>query len=485
MNPILAELLHGAGLSDIVPLQGGKIRTTQSSGFIRRLMYENSLKHDGQYKYPVWKLHKDSEMDEPQKFVYKELANKQQDGDKDTAYGASPFIQKHFGTNRAVEFVRGRKHKRGDPKQESEAQRQERKDYPYRTKRKASKQQPQQSVEQQEERPAVVEEDQPEVAEEPEDVAEDDQKYAEEHSVERTQSEYDRMFAKKSASKEKESLRKKKAYQLKKAKQAEEPEAPKAPKAPRAKKDGEPERPMGISNKDWKAYLKGSHYKEKLEQDAFVEGQRKQQKEWEDYTNSAEFKEKVEQNLRDIDESIRVKREETSAKQSKAEKNKGKYGDLHRMIVTFNDRSDFMKMTEEEKKEFSYEYKRFLADDKADEDSVPPLSRELDSVVNGFRFRLPKELKGEELTMADFKEMDKEREEEKRKREGEGAKLDKQMKEQEEKNKRYRIEEKKVERGEKPSDEFIHTALGAKWRAEEKDRLKEQIQAIKDKKAKK
>ncbi len=226
MNPILAELLHGAGLSDIVsePLQGGKIRTTKASGFIRRLMYENSLKHDGQYRYPVWKLHKDSEMDEPKKFVYKELANKQQDGDKDTAYGASPFIQRHFGTNRAVEFVRGRKHKRGDPKQESEAQREKRKDYPYRQKRKASKQQPQQSVEQQEERPAVVEEeDQPEVAEErPKEVAEDDKKYAEEHSAERTQREYVSMFPKKSASKEKESLRKKTAYQLKKeAKQAE------------------------------------------------------------------------------------------------------------------------------------------------------------------------------------------------------------------------------------------------------------------------
>jgi chemotaxis protein histidine kinase CheA len=226
MNPILAELLHGAGLSDIIsePLQGGKVRTTKASGFVRRLMYENSLKHDGQYKYPVWKLHKDSEMDEPQKFVYKELANKQQNGDKDTAYGASPFIQKHFGTNRAVEFVRGRKHKKGDPKQESEAQREKRKDYPYRKKRKASKQQPQQSVEQQEERPAVVEEeDQPEVAEEPEDVAEDDQKYAEEHSADRTQREYDRMFQEKPASKAKESLRKKTAYQLKKeAKQAEE-----------------------------------------------------------------------------------------------------------------------------------------------------------------------------------------------------------------------------------------------------------------------
>lgn len=283
MNPVLAELLHGAGLSDIVmprkesvkalnggffnlnafrsmpsgtkailssavkpvmdslvpalgqvaehiiPLIGkgdmeGGLRTTKASGFIRRLMYENSLKHDGQYKYPVWKLHKDSTMDEPFKFVYKELANKQQDGDRDTAYGASPFIQKHFGTNRAVEFVRGRKAQRGDPKQESEAQREKRKDFPYRKKRKESKKQPQQSVEQQEERqPLVVADNKPEVAEErPEDVAEDDKKYAEEHSAERTQSEYDRMFPKKSASKEKESLRKKTAYQLKKeAKQAE------------------------------------------------------------------------------------------------------------------------------------------------------------------------------------------------------------------------------------------------------------------------
>jgi len=276
MNPVLAELLHGAGLSDIViphqnlnggffnlyafrsmpsgtkailsnavkpiseslipalgqvaehiipligkgDMEGGKVNCGAKSGFIRRLMYENSLKHDGQYKYPVWKLHKDSTMDEPFKFDYKKIANEPQRGENESAYGASPFIQKHFGTHRAVEFVRGRKAQKGDPKQESEAQREQRKIF-----RKKSKKQPQQSVEQQEERqPLIVADNKPEVAKERvENVAEDDQKYAEEHSAERTQSEYDRMFPKKSASKEKESLRKKTAYQLKKeAKQAEE-----------------------------------------------------------------------------------------------------------------------------------------------------------------------------------------------------------------------------------------------------------------------
>lgn len=204
---------------DLRSNRGGKM--SARSGFIRRLMAENSFKHDGQYQYPVWKLHKDSTMDEPKKFVYKEIANEPQRGENPSAYGASPFIQKHFGTNRAVAFVRGRKHKKGDPKQESEAQLKLRKGFPSKT----SKKQPQKAVEQQEERqPLIVAEDQPEVAEErPQDVAEDDKKYAEEHSAERTQREYDRMFQEKPASKAKESLRKKTAYQLKKeAKQAEE-----------------------------------------------------------------------------------------------------------------------------------------------------------------------------------------------------------------------------------------------------------------------
>lgn len=210
---------------DLRSNRGGKM--SAQSGFIRRLMAENSLKHDGQYKYPVWKLHKDSTMDEPFKFNYEDIANPAQrgtnthKGKNPDNYGASPFIQKHFGTNRAVAFVRGRKHKRGDPKQESDLQLKLRKDF----RSKASKKQPQKAVEQQEERPAVVEEeDQPEVAEErPQDVAEDDQKYAEEHSAKRTEGEYNKLYQSPEASKAKESERKKSAYQLKKeAKKAEE-----------------------------------------------------------------------------------------------------------------------------------------------------------------------------------------------------------------------------------------------------------------------
>ena len=144
------ELLKGAGLSDIViprkdfikehqhliqllrksddsalrkeassqekelkkEVKGGKKMSAQS-GFIRRMMAENNIKHQGQYRNPTWRLHPDSQMKAPWKFEYQKLANQEQSdrGENEEAYGASPFIQKHFGHAQAVPFVR----KRGQP----------------------------------------------------------------------------------------------------------------------------------------------------------------------------------------------------------------------------------------------------------------------------------------------------------------------------------------------------------------------------------
>jgi hypothetical protein len=84
---------------------------SKQSGFIRRLMAENALKHKGQYKKPTFPLHPQSNMNEQAEFDYKKIANANQRGSNENEYGASPFIQKHFGFSRAVPFVR----KRGVP----------------------------------------------------------------------------------------------------------------------------------------------------------------------------------------------------------------------------------------------------------------------------------------------------------------------------------------------------------------------------------
>lgn len=94
------------------PMEGGKL--TRASGFIKRLMAENALKHQGQYKNPTWELHPRSTMSQPWEFKYKKLANPDQNGENvyedgtPKEYGASPFIQKHFGQARAVPFERKR-----------------------------------------------------------------------------------------------------------------------------------------------------------------------------------------------------------------------------------------------------------------------------------------------------------------------------------------------------------------------------------------
>lgn len=102
----LKSILEGAGLGHII---GG---FSKNSGFIRRMMAENAVKHKGQYGNPT-ELPEGSHMSQPVVFNYKKIANPSQNGTKTTGnpYGASPFIQKHFGTVERKPFVR----KRGQP----------------------------------------------------------------------------------------------------------------------------------------------------------------------------------------------------------------------------------------------------------------------------------------------------------------------------------------------------------------------------------
>ena len=77
---------------------GGRAGVSPQSGFIQRLMAENKLKHDGQYKNPTYPLHPDSKMSQKWEFKWKKLANPEQGGENTTGnpYGASPFILKHY-----------------------------------------------------------------------------------------------------------------------------------------------------------------------------------------------------------------------------------------------------------------------------------------------------------------------------------------------------------------------------------------------------
>lgn len=122
---------------DLRSNKGGKVKCGKKSGFIRRLMAENALKHEGQYKNPTFPLHPRSTMFHQAEFKYKDLANVEQDGNRESEYGASPFIIKHFGQAEPVPFERKRGvappsepygRPRGEP-QESEEQREARRGF--------------------------------------------------------------------------------------------------------------------------------------------------------------------------------------------------------------------------------------------------------------------------------------------------------------------------------------------------------------------
>lgn len=87
-------------------LSGGLAGVSKASGFIQRMMAENKLKHSGEYKKPTHPAHKDSTMSQWRAFDYKKLANKDQGGEGEAEYGASPFIQKYF-KNGTVPFTKG------------------------------------------------------------------------------------------------------------------------------------------------------------------------------------------------------------------------------------------------------------------------------------------------------------------------------------------------------------------------------------------
>lgn len=92
------DLISGAGLEPL--LVGGR---GQASGFIMRMMAENKKKHSGSYKNPTAPLHPDSTMNGAVPFDYGKLANKGQKGTNKSDYGASPFIERTFGTNKKAE----------------------------------------------------------------------------------------------------------------------------------------------------------------------------------------------------------------------------------------------------------------------------------------------------------------------------------------------------------------------------------------------
>lgn len=92
-------------------LSGGLAGVSKASGFIQRLMAENKKKHSGQYRNPTTPAHPDSTMKKWAVFDYKKIANKEQGGlseANNSAYGASPFIQKYFRMKRvAIPFKSG------------------------------------------------------------------------------------------------------------------------------------------------------------------------------------------------------------------------------------------------------------------------------------------------------------------------------------------------------------------------------------------
>jgi len=97
------ECIAGAGLEPILSAEfsGGR---GQASGFIMRMMAENKKKHQGQYKNPSDNDY-GSTMNKFRAFDYKRLANAEQNGNNDAEIGASPFIQRHFGSPEAVPFI--------------------------------------------------------------------------------------------------------------------------------------------------------------------------------------------------------------------------------------------------------------------------------------------------------------------------------------------------------------------------------------------
>ena len=86
------------------------------------------------------------------------------------------------------------------------------------------------------------------------------------------------------------------------------------------------------------------------------------------------------------EERDREKEKERRTAIEKAEADKSKYGDLHRLIVKYNTYDSYMKMTDTEKRKFVKDYKQYQ-DDEDVEDYLPYLSVNLDKLTHSLRFQ--------------------------------------------------------------------------------------------------
>jgi hypothetical protein len=120
VKPVMESLIPALGqvAETLIPLIGkGTHRENKGgnkqSGFIRRLMAENTVRHQGQYRNPT-DLVPNSTMFHKARFDWKQLANPSQSGvnthkgNNPDNYGASPFILKHFAQAEPVPYVRKR-----------------------------------------------------------------------------------------------------------------------------------------------------------------------------------------------------------------------------------------------------------------------------------------------------------------------------------------------------------------------------------------
>jgi len=135
-----------------------------------------------------------------------------------------------------------------------------------------------------------------------------------------------------------------------------------------------------------------------------------------------------------------------------------KYKELSDLIRQSNEDRVGKNFTDKEISRMVHLFRYYKLDD--DEYDLPEMTSTTQKRINSLRFMTDKERRGEEMTLEDLQEIDRQQEEIVKRNE----KLNEDMKKQEEKNKRYRIEEAKAKRGEKPSDEFIHTVLGTIYR---------------------
>jgi hypothetical protein len=156
----------------------------------------------------------------------------------------------------------------------------------------------------------------------------------------------------------------------------------------------------------------------------------------------------------------------------------GKYKELFDLIRQSNDDRQGKNFTDKENARMVHLLRYYNLDDDAPE--MPYAEPHTRKRMILLRFMTPKEQRGEEMTLEDLQEMDRRSEREREEREKRDKKLREDMKAQEEKNKRYRIEEAKAKRGEKPSDEFIHTVLGVIYRDALKEKEKKGKVSLRD-----